>query len=135
MVGGGMHADEARGQADRDMRELLPDGLATSGHRILVLEDAGTRGRGGVLWFAEQERFGGTIAYLYDVEIDEPFRGRGLGREAMRVLEDLVLEFGAEAIDLAVFGGNTSALRLYESVGYHVTVRVMRKNLRPPGGS
>ena len=79
-----------------------------------------------------RERSGRTTAYVYDVEIDAPFRGQGLGREAMLLFESLALELGAEDADLAVFGGNARALSLYESLGYRVTARLMRKPLRQP---
>jgi ribosomal protein S18 acetylase RimI-like enzyme len=134
MVGGGMHVDEARETAERDVAQVLPDGLATPGHHLLVLEDAASGERRGMLWFAVRVRNGRTTAYVYDVEIDEPFRGRGLGREAMLLFERLAQELGAEDADLAVFGGNAVALSLYESLGYRVTARLMRKPLRaaPP---
>jgi ribosomal protein S18 acetylase RimI-like enzyme len=132
MVGGGMRAEEARDQAEQDFSQLLAGGVETPGHRILVLEDEASGERRGVLWFAEQERSGRRTVYLYDIEIDEPHRGRGLGRAAMLLFERLALEAGAEEAGLAVFGGNTTALRLYASLDYRVVVRVMRKDLRPP---
>jgi ribosomal protein S18 acetylase RimI-like enzyme len=135
MVGGGMHPDEARETADRDVDQLLADGLATAGHHLLVLADPAGGVRRGVLWFAVRDRSGRTSAYLYDVEIDAPFRGQGLGREAMLLFESLALEQGAEEADLAVFGGNTVALSLYESLGFRVTARLMRKALRQAPGA
>ena len=64
--------------------------------------------------------------------VGESHRGKGLGREAMQLFERLALERGAEEADLAVFGGNDRALALYESLGYRVMVRLMRK---PLGGT
>lgn len=135
MVGGGMRPEEAQEQGELDYSQLLSDGLRTPGHHVLVLEDEASGERRGVLWFAEQERAGRRTVYLYDVEIDEPFRGRGLGREAMLLFERLAREAGAEEADLAVFGGNERAFRLYESLDYRVVVRIMRKGLAgpPPG--
>ena len=132
MVGGGMRQDEAQDRAEGDFSNLLGDELRTPGHTILVLEDEASGERRGQLWFAEQERGGCRTVYLYDIEIDEPFRGRGLGREAMLLFERLALDAGAEEAGLAVFGGNATALRLYESLDYRVVVRIMRKDLRPP---
>lgn len=129
MVRSGMSEQEAREQAAHDVGQLLVDGLRTPGHRILVLEDEVTGERVGTLWFAEQERSGRKSVYLYEIEIDERQRGRGLGREAMLLIERMATDLGAEHVDLAVFGGNDRALALYESLGYGVTVRLMRKRL------
>lgn len=53
----------------------------------------------------------------------------------MLLFERLAREAGAEEADLAVFGGNERAFRLYESLDYRVVVRIMRKGLAgpPPG--
>ena len=81
MIDGGIPEDEAREKAARDLARLLPAGRRTPGHVIHVLEDKTSGERRGVLWFAEETRGNRKIAYVYDVEIDEPYRGRGLGRE------------------------------------------------------
>jgi len=47
----------------------------------------------------------------------------------MLALETTVRPLGAQLIDLNVFGDNTVAVRLYESLGYKPTAMNMRKEL------
>ena len=67
--------------------------------------------------------------WVYDVEVDEQARGRGLGRRLMELAEVEVARLGGTSIGLSVFGTNSRARRLYESLGYEPTSIRMRKRL------
>ncbi|KQQ19243.1 hypothetical protein ASF48_14960 [Rathayibacter sp. Leaf299] len=69
------------------------------------------------------------VAWIWDVEVDGPFRGRGSGRAAMLLAEEHALARGYRALALNVFGFNTTARGLYESLGYETTAVQMRKEL------
>ena len=126
----GISEDAARTKAELDWHRLLPDGLASTGQYLFALEDPSTGERVGDLWFAEQPSdFGEQAAFIYSIEIFEEFRGRGLGRQAMLVLEDEVRSRGLGRIALNVFGGNDIARSLYRSVGYVETAVFMSKEL------
>ncbi len=45
-------------------------------------------------------------------------RGRGIGAQAMRHLEEQIWQRGLRRIELGVFEFNTNAIRLYQSLGY-----------------
>ncbi|HEU5349460.1 MAG TPA: hypothetical protein VFU63_12690 [Ktedonobacterales bacterium] len=47
----------------------------------------------------------------------------------MRVLETTVKPLGVNKINLNVFGDNTVAVQLYESMGYKPTAPLMRKTI------
>ena len=47
----------------------------------------------------------------------------------MLAAEDFVRAQGASSLSLNVFGNNTVARRLYESLGYQALAIAMRKNL------
>jgi ribosomal protein S18 acetylase RimI-like enzyme len=126
---GGMDRDQAEAKAARDFERLLPDGLATAGHTISAIEEEATGERIGRLWFADREENGRAVAYLYDITIDEPHRGRGLGRAAMLALEEAVAGQGHTELELNVFGGNSRARGLYRSLGFAETAVHMRKHL------
>ena len=111
----GMDAVEAAKKAERDAATALPQGLATPGHHLLVLED-GAGARVGSMWFGVSGD--PPRAWLYEIEIDEERRGEGLGRAAMVALEERVRELGCGLIELNVFGGNAVARSLYASLGY-----------------
>jgi ribosomal protein S18 acetylase RimI-like enzyme len=119
----GVPEDEAWEKARRDHANLLPQGLDTPDVLLSVLEHEGVPV--GTLWLAlVPER-----AYVYDVETDERFRGRGHGRSLMLLAEAQAVAAGRRTIGLNVFAGNTPAERLYESLGYRPVQYAMYKQL------
>jgi ribosomal protein S18 acetylase RimI-like enzyme len=126
----GLTPAQADAKAARDGVALLPDGLATPGHHLFVVEDAETGAAVGTLWFALGSSSEGTArAWLYEIEIDAAQRGRGYGRAAMHELEARVRALGHDRIELNVFGGNAVARGLYRSLGYVETAVTMAKPL------
>jgi ribosomal protein S18 acetylase RimI-like enzyme len=125
----GAAADEANeGQARREFEQLLPDGLGTAGHLIFRLVVDGRPV--GSLWMAVPCPSGNpTMAWGYNIEVDEAFRGRGYAREAILLAEALARSRGMRSIGLNVHGGNTVARSLYDSLGYEVMAQQMKKTL------
>jgi ribosomal protein S18 acetylase RimI-like enzyme len=115
-------------KARAQLPTLLPEGHATPGmHLFVVVDDAGSDV--GELWLGPHPDRPDTL-FVWDISIREEFRGRGLGRAAMLAAEDVAVRVAAEAIGLNVFGPNTVARHLYESLGYGVTSQQMLKELR-----
>ena len=56
--------------------------------------------------------------WVYDIEIDPEHRGRGLGRDAMRLAEEEARRLGRQRIKLNVFARNAVARALYLSLGF-----------------
>ncbi|MFE9609366.1 GNAT family N-acetyltransferase [Streptomyces sp. NPDC006012] len=119
----GVAADAARARAERDHARLLPDGPETADTVLSVLEHEGTRV--GVLWLS----VAADRAYVYRVEADQRFRGRGHGRALMLLAEAETAAAGHRFLGLNVFAGNTPAERLYESLGYVPVEYSLYKNL------
>ena len=67
------------------------------------------------------------MAWVFEVEVEAPFRGRGYGRAAMRRAEDEARARGMTSLGLNVHGHNVVARSLYESLGYDVTAMQMKK--------
>ena len=109
--------------------EQLPQGLATPGNCFFTVREAASQEGIGMLWFAEQERGGKRIAYVYDVAIDAPHQRKGHARRAFAALETEVAQRGLTGIALHVFGHNSGALSLYEKLGYGPTNITMFKPL------
>ena len=124
----GFSDEEASANVERNRAGLVTDGhLNADQHVFDVLDDETLVGN---LWLAPRAGDGGENAwYVYDVAIDPAFRGRGLGRATMLAAEDFVRAQGASSLSLNVFGNNTVARRLYESLGYQALAIAMRKNL------
>ena len=109
----GMTHVEAEEKAHRDYGSLFPGGKPTEGQHLFAIENerGDTIGR---LFFATRP----SGVWLYEIELEERVRGRGLGREAMLAFEEHARGLGAERVTLNVFGGNEVARSLYRSLGY-----------------
>ena len=126
---GSMPADTAPELARQEFADLLPQGLETEQHHLLVAVSQGVPV--GVLWLRVPPT--GDAAFVFDVEVEPSQRGKGYGRAIMLAAESYALALGATALRLHVFGGNTVARSLYESLGYETTNVNMMKRLAPSG--
>ncbi|MGI8700698.1 MAG: GNAT family N-acetyltransferase, partial [Nocardioidaceae bacterium] len=116
---GSMPADKAHDIAARQFAELLPDGVATEAHHLLVGEAGGAPI--GMLWL--NLRTGGerASAFVYDVVVDKDMRGRGYGRALMVAAESYLAPRGGTTIKMPLLGDKTTTLHLYKSPGYIAT--------------
>jgi GNAT superfamily N-acetyltransferase len=122
---GGLSTDEARAKAAKDtdwLRGLEP--------LLFEIEHEGSRVGRVVLWLDAFEQPGS--AWLFEIVLDESVRGRGYGREALRLAEDEARSRGMTRIALNVFGGNVVARSLYASEGYTESSVHMGKSLVNP---
>jgi ribosomal protein S18 acetylase RimI-like enzyme len=127
MVAAGVDRDVAQAKADRDLPQILPQGLATPDHSMYAIEDEGRFA--GYLWLCDRDSELGHSLFVYAIEIDEEFRGRGLGRAAMVFAEEEAKRLGIAKVAPNVFGGNEVARRLYRSLGYQETAIHMEKRV------
>jgi ribosomal protein S18 acetylase RimI-like enzyme len=119
---GVLPAPEALAYARRQLGHQLPSGVATPLHLLhTVREQAPGEPVVGHLWMRVRPLSTEVEAFVFDVEVLDQARGRGLGRATMLDAERRARELGATVLRLNVFGHNTPALRLYETLGYGVT--------------
>jgi GNAT superfamily N-acetyltransferase len=111
--------------AAADIERLLPDGRPPAGHSLFVLEVDGEPV--GDLWLAEREDMSHASLVVFDVAVDEPYRGRGYGRAALAFAEDEARRRGIDRVALSVGGRNEPVRRLYESLGYEENAVAMSK--------
>jgi ribosomal protein S18 acetylase RimI-like enzyme len=131
---GSWTAEEALTRAQDGNAALLPQGSDTPGMLLLTGLVSG-REPIGRLWIGLTHPRGvAHCAFLYDIEVVAERRGQGLGRALLAAGESAARERGARALELNVFGSNTSAIDLYRASGYHVTTQQMRKDLDVPSG-
>jgi ribosomal protein S18 acetylase RimI-like enzyme len=107
---------------------IVPDGQRTPGHEFRSIVTT-TGEVVGALWLAAEDQVGRGAAFVWDILIDEPHRGRGYGRAAMDALEQLARSLGYDTVRLHVFGDNAVARHLYRAVGYDETDVTMVKRL------
>lgn len=114
--------------AENQLNSLLPDGPKTKGHYLCSVVDERDNQQVGVIWYGEIPSLKDAI-FIYDIRIDEGFRGRGYGKAVLRLVEDRARELGKTRIALQVFAHNERARRLYEELGYKPTSVMMGKDL------
>lgn len=124
---GGSDEETARRKAIEDTEELFPGERPRPEQFVFVVEADGEAV--GDLWFAERMTGLGRCLWIYDVRIDEAYRGRGYGRAAMLLAEEEARRRGHNRISLNVFGGNDVARNLYRSLGYEENAIVMSKTV------
>ena len=78
-----------------------------------------------VLAFGFSFEFGGRDAFLDELWLEEPWRGKGLGRQALDFLTDQAKALGIHAIHLEVLPHNEQALKLYQSYGFQLHERYL----------
>ena len=119
---------DAWAKATADTARSFPAGYATPGQLVFRLKAAGESV--GWLWLAVpgpgRDR---RMAWVYSIEVDPAFRGRGYGRAAMILAEGEARSRGMTSLGLNVHGQNTVARSLYDSLGYDVMALQMKKPL------
>ncbi len=118
---------EALEKSRKQTESLLPQGLQTKDHYLYTLYDGDEAV--GLIWLRADVDQPKKSGFIFDVEIDEKFRGKGYGRQIMLLIEKKARELGLKSIGLHVFGENRVARNLYESIGYEVSSLNMIKKL------
>jgi ribosomal protein S18 acetylase RimI-like enzyme len=101
--------------------------LETPDQSLHVIEADGVVA--GSLWTAVRETDAGRVLFVYEIRLSEDVRGRGIGRAAMTLAEEVAREQGLARIELNVFGGNEIARSLYRSLDYDEVAVYMGKSL------
>ncbi|MFD5566090.1 GNAT family N-acetyltransferase [Kitasatospora griseola] len=131
LIDSGLGAAEATAKSEHDHRHALPAGPDTPDTVLRQLLDADGNVLG-CIWVALRQATmpdGRPLAWVMLVEAAPEHRGRGHGRTLMRIAERECLAAGVHDLGLNVFADNGVAIRLYESLGYRVTRRVLSKPL------
>lgn len=121
--------EEATKLADNDFTRFLPDGLNTKDTLLFTLTNHENENVG-YLWLGLQKSEPRPKAFVFDIFIEEKYRGGGYGRSAMLLAEEEAKKMGLSEIELHVFGFNNRAINLYKSLGYEVLDLVMSKKLK-----
>ena len=116
----GMSADKARAQAVTEI-----DGYRSTEHSVFVIEVE--REPVGHLWLVERRDAHEPTLVVYDIDVDEPFRGRGYGKAAMVLAEEEARRRGLTRIALHVGARNDRARNLYRSLGFEENEVAMSK--------
>jgi len=120
---------EALEKSRKVFNNLLPEGVKSKDQYLFQVEDAKTNERVGVIWLNARTDVPRPSGFIYDIEIDEAFRGKGYGKQTMLAIEEKARELGLKSIGLHVFFHNAVAKGLYQKIGYEVKSMNMVKEL------
>jgi GNAT superfamily N-acetyltransferase len=124
LLDAGNSPEDADSNIERNRSQLLVgDELANGQFVFDVLRDDV---RVGTLWLGVKS---GSDWWIYDIVVNEEFRGTGLGRPTLRAAEEYVRTHGGTRLGLNVFGPNKVARHLYDATGYEVVSTQMLKDL------
>ncbi|HEY8364378.1 MAG TPA: GNAT family N-acetyltransferase [Haloplasmataceae bacterium] len=117
--------EEGVDYANKVFKQHLPKGLATDNQFLFnVINELNEVV--GMIWYGVNKP---TEAFISDFIIDENYRGKGYGKETMKLVEDHARNNGIKKITLHVFGHNKQAINLYEKLGYQTFSMHMAKEL------
>ena len=122
-------AEEALEKSRAEFMSLLPDGTQTKDQFVFNILDEQTHQKLGVLWVQVKMDEPHRRAFICDFVIESQFRGQGFGKQALQAMDKKLGEMNVESVSLHVFAHNTTAIALYEKMGYVVTNLYMCKKL------
>jgi len=120
---------EALARSRKEHRALLPDGLKSRYHHLYSIQDSEGGEAVGALWLKTDFDSSRASGFIFNLEIHEPFRRRGYGRQAMLELENLARSMGLRQLGLHVFAHNQGARALYDGLDYTIASINMLKDL------
>ena len=107
----------------KEFESLLPDGIHSKHQYVWSIMDE-ENNKIGVLWVQVKDQ----KAFIYDFIIEEAFRGKGFGKQALAAMDEKLKSMEVESVGLHVFGANIGAQELYKKMGFEITGIHMRKH-------
>lgn len=103
----------------------MPDGIHTPDQYLYSFIDESGNNIG-ALWVQVKDRKG----FIFGFVIDEQFRGKGYGKQALSAMDEKLKPMDVESVGLHVFGDHIAAQELYKKAGYQITEIHMNKKLK-----
>jgi len=121
--------EEALELSEETYRKYLPDGIHSKEQYLYTVREEKGGANIGSVWLDVSDKPAGMRAFLYDIIIEDEYRGQGFGQATMKALDETARSLGAVTIGLHVFGHNQTALHVYQKAGYAITDYTMAKPL------
>ncbi|MEO8356842.1 MAG: GNAT family N-acetyltransferase [Chloroflexota bacterium] len=124
---GNWTAEESLERSRKEFQELLPDGVNSRDQFLYSIVGEENNNEIGLLWVQIKDQ----KAFIYDFIIDESFRGKGYGKQALTAMDEILKSMNVESVSLHVFGDNVTAQELYRKMGFEITGMHMKKRFNP----
>jgi ribosomal protein S18 acetylase RimI-like enzyme len=113
--------EQAESGAQAEFAQLLPQGRGTPNVHLCKIVDEPSGDRVGETWYTVRSH-GGKVQFFVDwIQIDEPYRRRGLATQAFQRLAEMARAAGADRLALFVHSDNPGAESLYRGLGFRPT--------------
>lgn len=122
-----MTKEEATAFAQNQINEILKEGQKTPNNFFYAITDENTQEQLGHLWLLLKEKSSEKNLFIADIFVDEHSRGKNVGTETLKWIDDKAKELGCATVSLHVFGHNQKAFKLYEKMGFAPFSIQMRK--------
>ena len=113
----GLPHDKALLRASQEISEDLARGVDTAGHVLLCITDK--TDVIGYLWYKPNQE--AHSVFIYDFYILPAHQGKGYGRQALKLMETMLVKDGFDQIGLRVAADNERAQNLYLKDGFRAT--------------
>jgi ribosomal protein S18 acetylase RimI-like enzyme len=107
-----------------EFESLLPQGIHTPNQYLWSLVDG--EQKVGFIWVQVKD----GKAFIYDFLVEEEYRGKGYGKQALSAMDEKLQSMDVESVALHVFGDNVTAQELYKKMGFEITGIHMQKKYR-----
>jgi ribosomal protein S18 acetylase RimI-like enzyme len=104
--------------------------------RVWIMQDGAKAVGYVVLTFNYDLEFDGLEGLVTDLFVEAKYRGTGLGKRALEVVDDYCRKRGIRAVELQVESNNTAAQAFYRKIGFTQLARVvMVRDIKYFGGA
>ena len=121
---GNWPAEDALERSRKEFEHYLPEGIHSKDQYLWSIQNGDDKI--GVLWVQVRDR----KAFIFNFVIDEEFRGKGFGKQALVALDEKLKSLNVESVALHVFGDNVNAQELYKKMGFKTVSINMKKDLK-----
>lgn len=127
VISGRWTNEEALEKASEETRNLLLDEEKTKDHYLFwIINDDVIIGYIWVGMIGSDK----NEAFVFGLEIEENERGKGYGKDTMRLIEEVLKNKAISSIRLHVYDSSKIAVNLYNSIGFETVSRIMRKSIK-----
>ena len=114
----GISLERARKQAIDEFSEMLPEGINTKDHSIMMIVEESSQKNVGIIWYLYETAEGTKQVFLNDLLIYEEERRKGYATAALSEMAHHAAEAGCSQSVIYVWKHNPSGVNLYTKCGY-----------------